>query len=98
MFAFRNLIYIDIFKFKSSLDARLKILPPPCQSTKHHQSILLQHNYQSNLDTFEKENKARLVVAWWEAHKPSPMAQAQKKENERNFQQKRGPKSSLDVA
>jgi hypothetical protein len=24
----------------------------------------------------EKENKARLVVAWWEAHKPTAMTQA----------------------
>jgi hypothetical protein len=77
MFVFGNLIYIDIFKFKSSLAARLKILPPPCQNTILHQSNL-QHDYHGNINTIEKENKAGLVVVWREAHKLSAMAQVQK--------------------
>jgi hypothetical protein len=66
-----------IFKFKSSLATQLKILPPPCQSAINHESNL-QHDYHGNIDTIEKENKARLDVVWWEAHKLSAMAQAQK--------------------
>jgi hypothetical protein len=31
-----------------------------------------------NIAKKEKENKSRLVVAWWEAHKPTAMTQAQK--------------------
>jgi hypothetical protein len=39
----------------------------------------------------EKENKAGLVVAWWEAHNPMATAQAQKTKKMKVIVNKRGP-------